>query len=47
MRTGVLSGTLSLTFNQLNADPELAFSEAYEVAKRRKLTKMDSKEKRA
>jgi hypothetical protein len=28
----VLSGTLSLAFNQLNADPEMPFSQAYQLA---------------
>ena len=32
LRTGVLSGTLSLAFNQLNMDPTMPFSEAYALA---------------
>ena len=28
----MLSGTLSLAFNQLNADPEMPFSQAYQLA---------------
>lgn len=35
--TGVLSGTLSLVFNQLNAHPEMPFSEAYQNARERDL----------
>ncbi len=32
LRTGVLSGTLSLAFNQLNMDPTMPFSEAFALA---------------
>ena len=42
--TGVLSGTLSLAFNQLNMDPTMPFSEAYALASERQLTKTNSEE---
>lgn len=42
--TGVLSGTLSLAFNQLNADPEMPFSQAYQLASERQLTATNSEE---
>jgi len=39
--TGVLSGTLSLVFNQLNANPDMPFSEAYQHAQARELPNAD------
>lgn len=39
--TGVLSGTLSLVFNQLNTHPDMLFSEAFKLAQERELTNAD------
>lgn len=42
--TGVLSGTMSLTFNQLNENPEIPFSKAFQLARERELAKIHSKD---
>eukprot|EP00913_Durusdinium_trenchii_P015657 g14718.t1 len=40
----VLSGTMSLTFNQLNENPEIPFSKAFQLARERELAKIHSKD---